>query len=313
MRELVLVVLAGCSSSSSPAGHGGSAGSGSVTVAPPLHTALAPAVLADVPDQSPFALALDDTAVYWTDRIGGTLWRIAKHAAGAKPEQLATNLDEPRWLAVRAHDVLVSTEAGVIAVPLDRGGKPRTVMKDLRCPLVATGDVVYGAGDHAAVRIGPRGELTTITEVASPSGVAASKSVVIALLGQEVWRVDPQPAKLATLPAEVMHAAVTDRAIYVALFGEPTIYTLPLDGGEPAVFVTGTDEVDSLAADDRYVWWTSMPQNAVYRAAVARPVVETVATEQSRALDVAVDADAVYWITWKLALPGEGKIMRASR
>jgi hypothetical protein len=273
-----------------------------------------PTVLADVPDQTPFALAVDQGFAYWSDRIGGGVWRVP--TTGGTPQQLAKGLEQPRWIVSAFGKLYVATETQTVAFP--EVGGPISVVAPERDALTRGSDGVYiASGDGRLVRIDARGSRVEIADHLPPmfAIAVAGTSVIATAEDHGIWKITPgaKPTRLATLSSDSIILAVFDGHAYVEGFEANDLMAVPIAGGEPRVVLPSIGETASLAVDEGGIWWTSMVENSVYGSSIAQPAPRRLFGDQSRATAIVTDHDALYWIDWKLASPGEGRIMRAPK
>ncbi|WP_438028128.1 DUF5050 domain-containing protein [Sorangium sp. So ce233] len=89
-------------------------------------------------------------------------------------------------------------------------------------------------------------------------------------------------------------------------FGE-SIYTMPLDGGEPVVLASEAGRAAHLAQDAEHIYWTGgAATNKVYKVAKSGGDVTVIAESEAEPTGIAVDAEFVYW-----ANAGDGGVFKA--
>ena len=104
------------------------------------------------------------------------------------------------------------------------------------------------------------------------------------------------PVLLAFDLAHPRPIAVDATRVYVGT--DYALWTIPVGGGPPTVFVPWTMAA-SIAVDHDDVYWTNSIANTVMRAPLDGGAPTTIATDQSWVQGIAIDATNVYW-----AVPG---------
>lgn len=321
MRRLLLIAMLGCGPSTNqdsappptptppttppPAAPVESPTRGESTDAPITLT-----TLATLARSNPFDLVVHGGHVYWTDRLGGTVWRVP--TKGGAPEQLAQGLDEPRSLAVEPSGrVIVSTERGVVA--LGEGSPTQLLPERAEAMALGADGLHVSLASGSLVRLGAKGvtKLAKLDDGALELIVHGENTFAVTV-GGSVWRVSPgKPAvKLATLPNDGMELAIVGNELLVYPFGGSDLLAVPLAGGAPRTWLANVGEVNGLATDGTRVYWTNMERGEVLASPIGQPSIQRLATGQSRALGLRVDGGALYWFTWYLGQK-EAKIQRA--
>jgi hypothetical protein len=233
--------------------------------------------------QSPYALAVDATYVYWTSEqvaddggVEGAVLRAP--AAGGTPTALAIGRNA-QGIAINATMAAwVTVDGAVLSVPL-AGGAPTTLATQQLAYAIAVDD----ANAYWVTYATPGGVLTKAPLAGGPSTALASDQDRAAPI------------------------AVDDTNVYW-MSGEATVMSIAKTGGTPAVLVPGPAPAQesmpfSLAADGTSVYWTDQAGGTVSKVSVAGGDVTVLATGQSGPSAIAVDGTSVYWLN-------DGDVMR---
>jgi hypothetical protein len=223
----------------------------------------------------PAYVALDDTAVYWTNSGNGTVWRANKDGGGRM--QLAGGQQTPWVIAVRRGQVYWSQNGS--------GGAIVTVP--------ATGGV-------ARELSGPQ---------PSPRGLAIDDSYVYFVTEDPdagtVQRMLLDGGDLSILASDQQspkEVVLTPAAIFWSNPGDGTIMRLPMAaaGVDPTIVASGLGTPFGLATDGTFLYWTSHPTStpdagAVGRASFDGKQKQFLASAQPLPRGIAVDATYAYF------------------
>lgn len=279
---------------------------------------------------TPYAIAVDDTYLYFTEPNAGQVMR-ATLASGA-PEAIASGQTTPANIALAGGNV-VWVNAGTPSsdgefldcsiVALSNGNLTTLAAGQSNVDsLVIDANYAYwsNAGtlskkfaDGAIMRVGLTAGGTVERLVSGrvhPRGVTLdANSIYWAEQGTGFWgdpKLDGNVMKLTlgeaipvALVANVqapLAVAVDANNVYYSTVGG--VYKVPLVGGEPTVLATGQSQPVNVAVDATNVYWTNEYDGSLMRVPVdggKAPV--ALARGQSYGVGLALDATNVYWIT----------------
>lgn len=307
MLGLVLVAgLGACSSSKSPSGDGGQAGTGGKTDGGKTDGATsdatadaggpAPTVVATF-DTVPGSLALDGNVLYATllesgAGHNGSVVSVPKTASGATADAgtittLASGLLQPLAIAVHGGQVLwADTEAAfpgnpdVMAVPV-AGGTPRELFGNVATltRLVIVGDTLYGITSNreaiaSFLLTADGGAGTTIYPGNPPNGLNAPDSD-----GTAVYFLSP--------------GATNEDLFSVQIGGTGAATALAHNVG------SGSTDTNTLLDDTSTLYWSDSGTGNVYSVAKTGGTPKVLATfvNGSAAVQIALDGSNVYALT----------------
>jgi hypothetical protein len=231
-----------------------------------------------------WAVAVDDTSVYWVDS-----WNVMRVGLeGGEPQLLAKNQDGPHRIVAYGAEVYwtnhgwTGPDAGSLMASPKGGGGPGTKVWNLHKPthlaVDATGQYWVSRADQ--------------TIESSPRGVLAS--------GQ----------------ADVSSIAVDGTSVYWSK-RDGTVMKVGVHGGTPITLASGQASANAIAVDGTSVYWTSN-EGTVMKVGVEGGSPIMLASEQSSPSAIAVDATHVYWTNDGLRLEGgvaqySGSIMKVAK
>lgn len=274
---------------------------------------------------SPWAIAVDDTSVYFVqnDNTAGTVSKVPK--SGGAVTDLASSLIEPCAIAISGTDVFWLERAGGsggilgrvpkgggAAVPLATGLHNAQNHLALDATHVYFGDGKGGGG--GAIRRVPiaGGAVQTLVD----TGIV-NLSTAIAV--DDTWvYFDNDSDDIKRVPkagGAVEHVGtgspsslrIVGSTLYFTDYSNGFIKKLVL-GGEPVTLADGADSAGELAVDGSHVYWIEFDSNGkAARVPLGGGAVQTIST-QANTIGIALDATHVYWSVSKFT--NQGKIMR---
>lgn len=274
----------------------------------------------------PYALAVDDAGVYWTNTgeaaDAGSVMRVSKDGGSVMP--LETGIETPRFLAVDATRVYWTTPTTVTAWSKS-SGTLETLASGQAYPLgiAVDGQNLYWVNDAAnggVMRMALDGGMPT--QIASYGGnanqlvISATTAYWNDLAGRRISSV-PLTGGTPTLFFNDSNYDVAG----IGIDGINLYYTeesylgpvgkVPLDGGASTILATNNGTF-GVVSDGSYVYYTSPNGDApAYDGAVLRVPVgggaPTTLATGGGPWGVAIDATSVYWTD-----TGSGSIMKAT-
>jgi hypothetical protein len=261
----------------------------------------------------PYAIAVDDSNVYWTNYDSqyapgggsGTSGTVMKQplTGGGTPIALATGLQGPTAIAVDATNVYFAQSVGgtIKSVPIaSTGSGPVTVLATLQTPygIAVQSNVVYwtnysgtsGANGNSYASImsvsnsgtGTPATLTTATNAEGAYGIAVNATTIF-------------------FTAQNNTGTATE------------VESLPLAGGNPAVLAPGQLQATGIALDGTNVYWTDWDPNTGTVSSMPLPTgsgpgpITVLAKSSDEPLFIAVDATGIYYTA-----TGGGRVWRLS-
>ncbi len=260
----------------------------------------------------PYAIAADDTAVYWQDFNDGSVHTIP--LSGDPPQTLAPSRGAmtPVYGMVAAGDGVYQcdNQRGVIErIPLT-GGSPVTVVS-VPCSSLAT-DGVYVYWSNGGVLTEPVVSrlLVGSSGTSEPVGPVGTGSGILTLGGGWLYFTDwaagtvsrlavtgGTPEIIATTEASgPWGLAADDTYLYFADHhaGYGGIMRVPLAGGTPESMVSGQDGAHGVVIDNGVIYWTNDLGGTVMKLAPGGLPV-TLATAEDEPKFLVVTPNAVYW------------------
>ncbi len=267
----------------------------------------------------PNCLAVDGANVYWTTSDGNVL---SVPTGGGTPTVLASSQGMPFGIAVdratsSVYWVRTSLSSGmVMSIPI-AGGAPRVLADKQRDPVriaVDRGAVYWTNRSEGTVVTMPAGGGTP-TELATRQGTLTDvavgpHAVYWSAIGQEAIRSLPDGGEIATIAigAHAVSLSVVGTTAYWAdaLLRDDGAGIFRLDQGRAPVELARSPSPVAAVADDRHVYWSDDATGTIRRVSIAGGEATVIATGQGSPSELAIDNQAVYWIT-------EGSVMKLSK
>jgi sugar lactone lactonase YvrE len=294
----------------------------------------------------PYALALDETHVYWANFGDGTIQSVRKDRPGDRPAILV-KVNRPSGIAVDRSDLYWAdaglsrrSNDGAIGRVAKQGG-PRIVMASSQAfPSGITVDSasVYwtNAGADESSPAGRRGSLVKMTLKGGPPVVLASQLDLPfdpVVLGERIyWRTTQSIMGMPTNGgrAEVMvskarphflRATTSSEGtlIWVNMSTDPllsdgSIEMMSVGGSEHRVtrLVSGIALVDGLAADDKLVYWAASSGD-VFRLPAVGGEVHKISADLGHVSQIAVDGGTLVVLDRNSSDAADGRVLRIKR
>jgi hypothetical protein len=242
-------------------------------------------------------LAIDDSAVYWSDTgnsssISGSINAIAKQ--GGAPLVLAANRPVPSPIAVDQGFVYweeqrdptgASQNGGIFSLPVS-GGTPSTILSPFFYPywLAVSGPDILYATSLGPLQLDASGTMSTV----APASIAA-----LTISGGNIYWVS-----LASADPQMSNFYDNNASVFVR----------PLAGGVTTTLATGLTYSSAVAVDANYAYVTqpsaaygnkSMSTGSILRISLADGSKTTLAAGYLQPLSIAVDASYVYWLDFR--------------
>jgi hypothetical protein len=265
----------------------------------------------------PYAIAVDDDNVYWTNYDSqyapgggsGTSGSVMKQplTGGGTPIALATGLEGPTAIAIDATNVYFAQSVGgtIKSVPIaSTGSGPVTVLATLQTPygIAVQNGVVYWTNYGGTT--GPNGNSYASVMSISSSGPDAGGAKILTA---------------ATNAAGAYGIAVNATTIFFTAQNNTgtatSVESLPLAGGNPTVLAPGQLQATGIAIDGTNIYWTDWDPNSGTVSSMPLPTgsgpgaITVLAKSSDEPLAIAVDATGIYYTAagggrvWRLTPP----------
>jgi hypothetical protein len=218
--------------------------------------------------ETPGAIALDATNVYWVYNTGGTAQfrKLAKSAAtGTAPTVLGSTQGTLYSLAIDGTNLYFASNVGIMKLPL-AGGTPALLVSGAYQPSLGIAvdgtRIAWSAFNGNAVYIAPLtgGSATVVASGQMQVGGVAMDASYVYWATQGVLKRAPRAGgtatTLATQSSGTYGPVVVDatRAYYAT---DTQVLSVPLAGGTPVVLATGQTQPFFMAQDTTALYWVS--------------------------------------------------------
>lgn len=268
--------------------------------------------------QSPKALAVDATHVYWLNDydIPGVL-KAPKNGGDVTILAADPNSASGWGIALDETHVYWPGNPGVQSVPKE-GGTAKL--------LSSTNEAYDVAADGSSVYF-TRPGLTKVNKTGgAPTSLAGSSDTIHVVLDGEfayftVWTEGAvvkvplsggAPMKIATNVQYPNALALRDGIVYFSN-GYGKLMKVPADGSAAPVLITGAYFAYGVAADESGVYFATFDSEKIAMVVPGTEEIKILATDQAYPRDVAVDAEAVYWTNDLSVGNNEGCIMKVAK
>lgn len=273
-----------------------------------------PEVLASDQKQ-PYAIALDDGNVYFANREGKSIMKVAK--SGGKLAELAAGQWNVESMAVADGKVfwtIMTYEGpGAVMVGSTSDGKATKLVASRGLgDVLVRGGTVYFTSDYKAANdeaediasIGVDGSATKTLVPAQKGGLhlaidgdtlywstGGSEGVV-----SKVATKGGSPTEIASGQKDVWGLAAADGEVFWSGRFEGTVKKVGKDGGAATVIGSGLGPISAIALDDGFVYVAKETAIVkIARSGEGKP--QTVAATKGKPNKIAVDKSGVYWTT----------------
>lgn len=250
-----------------------------------------------------WAIALDDTRVYWTDR-GQFLWSVLK--TGGEPIPVANA--EGNWgVAVDSVNIYWSDSDGVHSIPI-AGGQPSTHSSARAQFMAADGTNLYWG--EMGTTLGSLWKMPIATGTSAVLASAGQMPGALAADGTNVYWADMNDGTIRRVSSEggsvlvlakAQGTPVTSIAVGGGTVSWPSIGSLAVvevpTGGGTAITTADMGGPQVVAMDQTHVYWAD-EQGAIRRMAIGGGEVVTLVEAPAgaaRPTAIAVDSTSVYW------------------
>jgi hypothetical protein len=270
----------------------------------------------------PEGIAVDSTAVYWTNlgtsTSGGSVNKMPK--SGGTLVSLASAQSEPYWVAVDGVNVYwTSAQSGAYSVPI-LGGQRTQLAGYLLNGLAIDNSYLYTAylyysGDPFTITRVPLsgGSLTTLSSasIGSIAGVAVDTTSVYWVGSTAAMKTSLGGGvgiTLCSVQGSPYAVALDSSNLYWSNSATSgAIMSVPVNGGNANTIASGQNTPKGIAIDSQYIYWTNYGSNTVMKAPLAGGTPITLASNQHYPWAIAVDDTSVYFTT-----VGDGTIMKVT-
>jgi hypothetical protein len=243
-------------------------------------------------DATPGRIALDATAVYWTEPPTGSVKKVPIHGG---PATTLTSSATSLSLAVDALGAYFGTPQGLAKVPLT-GGSVTALTTGTVGPIASDGITVYFAG-NGLQKVSVNGGTATMLASGDITDLAIDRNNVYWVTRDAaVWKAGlagGSPIMLVQGQASALRIAVDATNVYWTQTATSDIRKVSLSGGAAASVTLTTNQTSvGITSDGTNLYWVDG------RYVQKQPIVggPPVMLANAGGLDIAIDGTYVYWI-----------------
>jgi hypothetical protein len=248
---------------------------------------------------SPFALAVDAEAVYWTEIVSGAVKKVA--LSGGSATTLAT-VKTAADLVVDAQNVYVIGELGLFSVPHAGGNGTMLLPNDVNTGsnLAIDGAWLYTANPNITKLPVTGGTPTVLASQQYARSLVFSAGVLYwPAFNGSVTKISANGGTTTTLYSgtEMSVGAIAVDKNHIYWFDEPrsTIVRVPISGGSPSDFASNTT-CSSMVSDGTNLYWTdNRNPGSVLKQSVSGTSASALAAKRP-AFALTQDAKNLYWL-----------------